>query len=581
MKKILLSVLLIASTTAYSQELDEAYLQSLPDGVREDVLNKMSDKEATNEVVYKRPSSRVEKPIKLDKNGEEYVSDRFGMSIFDMMQSSFMPTNEPNLDSSYILDFGDTLELQLIGQKSIITILSVKRDGSVNIPDIGKIYISGLSLESATKLIKMKIDNAFIGTEAFVTLTNIRDIQVLIAGNAYNPGLYTLNGNSNILHALSMAGGMDENGSFREVELIRGKEVIHSIDLYDIFIYGVASYGPRLKTGDSLLIKPAKALVNINGGVNRPFVYEALENETFQDLINFANGFKYNVDEELILFERLEDNVITSNPLTISELNTTNPKSGDTLFVGEHNYRSVKVSGAVKIPGKYSFTDGETISDIISRAGGYKESAYPFGAVLLNSRARSVNEAAKEKLYNTFLETIVSNTLITESPSFPIILEQLRNTPVSGRVMAEFDLNMLLDKPSLDTNLEDGDELTIPYVTQQVYIYGQINNPGTTRYLAGKDISHYISSAGGATSNADRRNLFIIHPNGKTVSLKTNSKLSIFGSRANTVDIYPGSIIFIPRDTSFADPTKVASIWAPILSSLAVTITSLSVLDKN
>jgi protein involved in polysaccharide export with SLBB domain len=83
--------------------------------------------------------------------------------------------------------------------------------------------------------------------EAFITLVNIRDIQVLVTGNAYNPGIYTLNGNSNILSALSMAGGVNENGSYRKIDLIRNNEVIKSVDLYDIFIYGKSSFGERIK----------------------------------------------------------------------------------------------------------------------------------------------------------------------------------------------------------------------------------------------------------------------------------------------------------------------------------------------
>jgi len=85
----------------------------------------------------------------------------------------------------------------------------------------------------------------------------------LITGNAYNPGIYTLNGNSNLLHALSMAGGIDENGSYRQIELIRDDVVINSIDLYDIFIHGKSGFGQRLRSGDSILIKPANELITL------------------------------------------------------------------------------------------------------------------------------------------------------------------------------------------------------------------------------------------------------------------------------------------------------------------------------
>ena len=186
MKKIFLSAFLIVSTALYSQELDEAYLASLPESVRADVLDKIADTEEKDTPVYRRPSSMIKKPL--------VNSTRFGAQIFDMMQTSFMPINEPNFDSSYVLDFGDTLEIQLVGQQNSIDELSIKRDGSINISEIGKVFVAGLSLESASSLIKNKISNAYIGIEAFVTLVNIRDIQVLITGNAYNPGIYTLNG---------------------------------------------------------------------------------------------------------------------------------------------------------------------------------------------------------------------------------------------------------------------------------------------------------------------------------------------------------------------------------------------------
>ena len=150
MNRLLISVLFISSTTIFSQELDEAYLSSLPDEIKGDVLQKINEREVADEPVYKRKSTMVDKP--------ETESDRFGSQIFNMMQSSFMPINEPNFDSSYVLDFGDTLELQLIGQKNSIENLLIKRDGSINIPEIGKIFVSGLTLDTVNKLIKAKID---------------------------------------------------------------------------------------------------------------------------------------------------------------------------------------------------------------------------------------------------------------------------------------------------------------------------------------------------------------------------------------------------------------------------------------
>ena len=215
----------------------------------------------------------------------------FGADFFDVMQTSFMPINEPNLDSSYILDFGDVLEIQLVGQKDSINEYAISRDGSINLSDIGKLTLAGLSLNDASNLIKAKVNSAYIGTEAYISLKNVRDINILIVGNAYNPGIYTLNGNSNMLHALSMAGGINDIGSYRNISLVRSGEVIDILDIYDVLIYGKYNFSNGLRSGDSIVVNPRGKLVSFESGVMRPATYELKEGDTFQDLLNFANGF--------------------------------------------------------------------------------------------------------------------------------------------------------------------------------------------------------------------------------------------------------------------------------------------------
>ena len=129
----------------------------------------------------------------------------FGEDFFDSIQTSYMPINEPNLDSSYVLDFGDQIEIQLVGQNNTTNKYVINREGSISIADVGKISIYGLSFDKASDLIRSKINDTYIGTKVFVSITNIRDVRVMVAGNAYNPGIYTLGGNSNLLHALSVA----------------------------------------------------------------------------------------------------------------------------------------------------------------------------------------------------------------------------------------------------------------------------------------------------------------------------------------------------------------------------------------
>ena len=575
MKKIFLSALLLASAGLHSQELDEAYLASLPESVRADVLDKIAERKEKDTPVYRRPSSMINKPLS--------DSNRFGAQIFDMMQTSFMPINEPNFDSSYILDFGDTLEIQLIGQKNSIEELSIKRDGSVNIPEIGKISVAGLSLDEVSSLIKGKIANAYIGIEAFVSLVNIRDIQVLITGNAFNPGIYTLNGNSNLLHALSMAGGIDEKGSYRQIELIRDNSVINTIDLYDIFIHGKSDFGQRLRSGDSILIKPSNNLVAISGAVKRPGLYELTSDENFSDLFAYGNGFSSSADINTLRVERLNKEEVEFIYISdVKDLSSILPISGDRLNVRSYVRKRVSISGAVNTPGTYVISKGETLSSLIEKAEGYKDDAYPFAGILNNQRAATINAEAVNKLYTSFVQKLISKgDALFASESLPFILAELKKSTISGRIMAEFDIGAINASPELDTNLEDGDSVIIPINTQQVYIFGEVNNPGAIRYKPGQSIQDYLMSSGGVLESADNANIFVVHPNGELNRLQNTSRLSFINKRGNDVLIYPGSVIYIPREVLSRDPALVASIWAPIVSALALSITSLSVLDNN
>ena len=306
MRTIILSAFLIftSSPTLEGQEFDEAFLKSLPESVRQDLLDEVIDKKDLEDTQYRRPSTFIQKPV--DSQGN-LISTRFGVNFFDMMQTTLMPLNEPNFDSSYVLDFGDVLEIQTLGQRGAVNKTIVKRDGSISIPEIGKIFIGGLKLEDATNKIQKKISETFIGVESFVTLVNVRDIQVIVAGNVFNPGPYVLNGNSNVFHALSVSGGPSDGGSFREIELVRDNKVIEVIDLYDTFIFGKSSFNKRLRSGDIIFVKPVQNLVSVIGGIKRPFVYELKDSDSLDQVISYANGLSADADISDINLYRLID----------------------------------------------------------------------------------------------------------------------------------------------------------------------------------------------------------------------------------------------------------------------------------
>ena len=576
MKKIFLPALLLLSTIIYSQELDKTFLESLPDSVRQDIEGKIDAKADLEKPIYRRASTFV------DKDKDDDKTKLFGSDFFDVMQTSFMPINEPNLDASYILDFGDVLEIQLIGQKDVTDTYAIARDGSINLPDIGKLNLSGLSLNDASDLIKAKVNASFIGENAFISLKNVRDINILIVGNAYNPGIYTLNGNSNMLHALSMAGGINEIGSYRNISLVRSGKIIDTLDLYEVLIYGKYDFSKGLRSGDSVVVNTIGKIVSFESGAMREAVYELKADETFEELLKFRNGCSKNNDFDNIVIKRVAAGKSKVINLTLDDLYSFELLDNDSIFIREYKIDTVYIQGSVMNPGTYKFNRGTTLSEAIIAAGGYDSSAYPFGGYLENLKALEVNKISKEKLYDVFLTNLITNGISSDQDAgLGELLLQIKETKSTGRVIAEFDLDLIRNNKSLDTTIEDGDKILIPQSTQQVYVQGEIANSGAIRYSPNMGIEYYINKAGGLLESSDEDNLFIVHPNGETENLSSNSRLSLFIQDSNKTLIYPGSIIYIPQKTNFATSIQVASIWAPIISSIALSLTSLSVLNNT
>ncbi len=569
---VFLSIFLFLFTiNTLSQEFSPEFLESLPADIRSDLLEKAEEKKQLESSQYRRPSSYVKKP--------QTISQRFGERYFSMMQSSLMPINEPNFDPYYLLDFGDVLQIQLVGQKNEILEIPILRDGSISIPDIGKMFLSGITLEEASNLIKKNFESSFIGVDAFITLSSIRDIQILVAGNAYNPGPYTLNGNSNLFHALSVSGGPAEFGSYRRIDLIRNNQILDTIDLYKSFLYGRNSFGPRLRSGDTIFIHPSINLVSISGAIKRPGIYELEINETLEDLIFFANGVRTNADLSSVEIERVEEGNISQIKVAADEFSKQILNDEESVYIKGFSFRSVNISGAVKKPGSYRLNEGEGILELINRSGGYTLNAYPFGGILLNQDAAKIAEVSKQRLYQSFLSSLIENSAATSGSSFESIislLNEIKSVEVQGRISAEFDLDKIISDPSLNIRLMEGDQIIIPEILDHIYIFGEISNEGTTKFIENKDINYYISSLGGMTKTADSSNIFILHPNG--VSSKIKRKNLFRDGPGGDIDIYPGSIIYIPREAPNILRSETLQAYTSILGNLGVSLASISVL---
>lgn len=606
MKKILLYILITFPFIVFSQELNDTFLESLPNELREDIENRIETKTSNEEPTYRSIQNqtklekkrledlekKLEEDLKYlkekleedeDKIDKRFDLDIFGIDFFRTYQSTYMPINEPNLSPSYILDFGDILEIQLVGQENEVQDYQIKRDGSINIPDVGPIKLSGLSMNEASELIKAKVNLTYVGTKTFVSLSNLRDINVLVSGNAYNPGIYTISGNSNILHVLGVAGGINENGSFREIQLIRNQQVIETLDMYDVLITGKFNTKNSLKSGDVIFVKPVNKIVTIDGAVKVPAKYELIDGQNLYDLIDYANGITNDADLDNIYLDRILDGRVKSLPITnIKQFKDIVANDGDTIYIRKHNFKTVNIQGAVLKPGIYLMADNQSIDELISNAGGFTDNAYPFGAVYENQEAFQINNMAKEKLYEEFIDNIITASQKNPEGSYNLssiveLTKNLKDTIPNGRVVID-----LLDEDASDRLiLKDGDVLTIPEKSNHIYIYGEVNYEGALKYNEYADIEFFINKSGGLKDNADSKGIYILHPNGNTQRASV-SKNIFQSSPDEALKLYPGSIIFVPRAIDNSATNRLAAqAYVSILGNIGIALASLSSINNN
>ncbi len=578
--KLYISALIVLSINIFSQELDQKFLDSLPEEMRQDLLDQANNREETDQPVYRNDSSQVLKKEELAD--EEKKINIFGQDFFTSYQSTFMPVNEPNFDSEYILDYGDVLKIQILGTKNIIENYKILRNGTINVRDVGSISLSGLSLAQATKLIQTTIESLYIGTQSFISIENMRDINVLVSGNAFNPGIYTLSGNSNALQALVAAGGINEYGTYRNILVKRNNEIIQTIDIYDYLIYGNAQNHLRLQSGDLIFVEKRQNLVTVDGALKRPMTYELKNNETLDKAIYFANDVDVDADLNNITLDRIVNGRVTrASVKSLGDLKKISSNHKDILNVRSFKFRNVSIEGSVNNPGSYLMNEGETIYDLVIKAGGYSTNAYPFGGVFINESAKEINQLANEKLYKDTLTLIMNQSSASpETDLTPLmsLATDLKNSEVSGRIQVEFDLQKLRQNPSLNTILQDGDSILIPEMINHIYVFGEISNQGTVIYKENMDINYYIKKQGGLLESADKNAIYVLLPNGESVRIE-NRKNLFMNYNSNEIQIYPGSIIFIPRriNSEYLRRQSLQA-YASILGNIGVSLASISVL---
>lgn len=308
----------------------------------------------------------------------------YGADFFNQTKIKFEPNFSVATPKGYVLGPGDQLIVLINGLNESSVRSQISPEGNVLIPHAGSIYVNGFTIEQATALIRAKMAKVYPSlnsgqSQLSVNLGNTRSIKITIVGEVKIPGSYTFSALATLFNALYNSGGPNQNGSLRNIELIRNNKVIKTVDFYDFLQNGVLSGNVRLEDQDVIHIPVYKKHVGISGEVKRPAIYELKDNEQLEDLIKYAGGFTdvaykgiAKVDQVNALEREVKD--VPSNLFA-----NYVPHNGDMVQIGAITDRytnRIVLEGAVYRPGVYELTAGLTLSALLKSAQGLKPEAY-------------------------------------------------------------------------------------------------------------------------------------------------------------------------------------------------------------
>ena len=568
-------------------------LEQLPPDQRANILSKMQMGAGLQEEIqetFEEATNLVLRPELEDITDlENYCPDCiYGFNFFQYSPTTFAPVDNSPVNSDYRIGPGDNLVVNFYGggpDKERKIVVAVNRESKAVLPYVGPVNFLGMTYQEARAHLEKIVESTLVGTKVEMSLKETRSIGIYVLGEAYKPGRYVMSGLSSVSNALFVSGGVNEQGSLRNIQIRRNDKVISTYDFYDFLLKGSLESDVILQDGDIIFVPFIENSIHLGGAFKRPHRYEFIEGETIEDAIFLAGGFNSEVYGSPKLELSSIDNESAKRELTYLDPNEASVrplKNGDVINISSVvgvDPRTIKLKGEIQNPGSYSIQPGDRILDIINRAGGFSTEAYFQGSVYLRedvAEAQKVAfERAADELENTIVDIVTQNSVnVGEYTILPIsnLIKKLREEEPVGRMIVNLDTLQLKSDPIVNFVVQDGDELYVPKRPSSVSIVGEVLNSATVGFNPGFTIDEYIAQAGGLKDSADRNKIFVILPNGKAQLVKK----SLFKSEKG---ILPGSTIVISRDSKPFDAIRWTQIITPILADLATSAAAIAAIS--
>jgi len=337
--------------------------------------------EASQQVEEQQDVEKSQRKTGFSANGRI-----FGSYLFNNKNLTFEPSLNIQTPKKYEISIGDQILINIWGNSQNNYQLTVNRNGQIMIPDVGPIYLAGLTFDAAETKIKQRLTTIYSDmgsnnpeTFAQINMGQLRSIRVNMVGDVSTPGTFTLPVTATVFNALYLSGGPNKIGSFRNIKIIRNDKIVKTIDIYKFLVNADPSDNILLKDDDIIFIPPAEKRVEVNGQFKRNGLFELKEGEMLNELIRFAGGFTEDSYLTKTQIRRKTQQGQQILDIAFDQISSTPLINGDQVNnekILESFENRVTIAGAVYRPGEYEWIEGMTLLQLIIKADSLTPDAF-------------------------------------------------------------------------------------------------------------------------------------------------------------------------------------------------------------
>ncbi|QOL24406.1 polysaccharide biosynthesis/export family protein [Thalassotalea sp. LPB0316] len=478
---------------------------------------------------------------------DDELSPPYGANIF---AGGYETERSDGLNDNYLIAAGDKINIWMWGAVSFSNVVTVDNQGNIFIPNIGPVNVLNVPASQVNALVTSKIKSVYKkNVQVYVNLLTATPVSVFIAGSVIRPGQYAGMASDSILYYLKRAGGIDsDRGSYREINVIRNGETIHSVDLYD-FVKNGRLANISFKDQDVIFVSEQKAVISVSGKVRNPFRFEFGDNTiTGEQLIDYAKPLTI-TSHVAVMGKR--NNEPFSIYLPLADFTNYQLADGDKLFFNDDLHAQIydiEIMGSYLGPSYFAVNKSTKLHDLLSHVE-IDEALADFENIYILRESvkleqkeildKSLDRLERSVFFAPTGSTGEASIRTQEARLVSEFVERAREVEPLGRVVVADNGKIA------NIALEQGDKIVIPAKTDLIQIGGEVLMPQAVVYNAQATLEDYIAWAGGYSDRADYEKLVVIHANGLSEFIDLESNW--YGSSGETKLVAGDKILVLPK----------------------------------